>query len=100
MELHKLIEELQKEGISPEEVLKAVKQRKYTLQKIKEYQRKTYKKITVSIRKDNLKKLKEDFPEIDEKTLLKILAIKKLIDDIKSEIFQKVWENLKTKRKF
>jgi len=34
MELHKLIEELQKEGVSPEEVLKAVKQRKYTLENL------------------------------------------------------------------
>jgi len=92
MELHKLIEELQKEGVSPEEVLKAVKQRKYTLQKIKEYQRKTYKKITVSVRKDDIQRLKKHFPNIDENYLAYSIAVYKLASRIPNNVWEPLWE--------
>jgi hypothetical protein len=95
MELQKLIEKLQEEGTTPEEILKAIKQRRYMLQKVREYQQRTYKKITISIRKDEIAKLKEYLPELDERYLIYSLAIRKLLHKIPKEIWEPLWEKTK-----
>ena len=95
MVLQKLIEKLQEEGTTPEEILKAIKQRRYMLQKVREYQQRTYKKITISIRKDEIAKLKEYLPELDERYLIYSLAIRKLLHKIPKEIWEPLWEKTK-----
>ena len=95
MELQRLIEKLQEEGTTPEEILKAIKQRRYMLQKVREYQQRTYKKITISIRKDEIAKLKEYLPELDERYLIYSLAIRKLLHKIPKEIWEPLWEKTK-----
>jgi hypothetical protein len=94
MELHKIVERLEKEGATPEEILKAIKQRRYMLQKVKEYQKRTYKKITVSVRKSEIEKLKKKFPDTDEKILTKILCTSKLIDTIFEKISKKTFDQI------
>jgi len=79
MEFQELVEKLKQEEATPEEVLKAVKQRRRMLKKVKEYQRKTYKKITISIRKDEISMFREYFPNLDEKYIVYSLAIRKLL---------------------
>jgi predicted DsbA family dithiol-disulfide isomerase len=80
-ELSKLLSE---KGLTSEQVVKIIESYEKNRERVKKYQKKTYEKVSVSVRKEVINEISQ-LTGIDAKKVKKYLAATKLVKEVSKE---------------
>ena len=91
-ELQKLLKE---KGLTPEQIAKIVERYERQKERAKRYQKEKYYKVSVSIKREKVNRIKE-LTGLKEEVIKKYLAGLKLIQSLKEEEREKIKEALRS----
>ena len=91
-ELQKLLKE---KGLTPEQIAKIVERHERQKERAKRYQKEKYYKVSVSIKREKVNRIKE-LTGLKEEVIKKYLAGLKLIQSLKEEEREKIKEALRS----
>jgi len=91
-ELQKLLKE---KGLTPEQIAKIVERYERQKERAKRYQKEKYYKVSVSIKREDVNRMKE-LTGLKEEIIKKYLAGLKLIQSLKEEEREKIKEALRS----
>ena len=85
---------LSEKGFTPEQVIKLVEKYEKQKERAKEYQRRKYYKVSISISKEKVDKISEEL-EIPKEMVKKFLAGTKAVNSVPEEVRHSIKEFLK-----
>jgi len=91
-ELQKLLKE---KGLTPEQIAKIVERYERQKERAKRYQKEKYYKVSVSIKREDVNRMKE-LTGLKEEVIKKYLAGLKLIQSLKEDEREKIRETLRS----
>jgi len=91
-ELQKLLKE---KGLTPEQIAKIVERYERQKERAKRYQKEKYYKVSVSVKREDVNRMKE-LTGLKEEVIKKYLAGLKLIQSLKEEEREKIKEALRS----
>ena len=91
-ELQKLLEE---KGLTPEQIIKIVERYERNKERVRKYQKEKYYKVSVSIKREDVNRMKE-LTGLKEEVIKKYLAGLKLIQSLKEDEREKIRETLRS----
>jgi len=87
-EIAKLLSE---KGLTPEQVAKIIERYERQKERTKQYQKQTYAKVSISVRKDTIKEV-SSLAEVPEDYVKKYLAGQKILQSIPPDVLKKIRE--------
>jgi len=82
-------------GLTEEQVMKILESYRRRIEKVKEYQKERYFKVSITVRKDRVKEIQQT-RGVNEKVAKKIAAYEKLVSELQdyfSSVGQKTWRS-------
>jgi Fic family protein len=89
MKLKELSKLLSERGLTPEQIVKILDRYEQLKEKSKKYQKERYLKVSVSVKKSDVKKIQR-LTDLDAHTIKKYLAAIKLLNSIPEEAKKKI----------
>jgi len=94
MKARELMKALTEKGLTPEQVLKLVERYEQQKERVKKYQKETYLKVSVSVRKEEVEKIKE-LTGLSEDSIKRYLAGIKLLQKLSRQEMENLEEAIK-----
>ena len=95
MARNSLSKKLLEMGLTEEQAMKILESYRRRIEKVKEYQKERYFKVSITVRKDRVREIQQE-RGIDEKVAKKIAAYEKLASELQdyfSSVGQKTWRS-------